>query len=571
MLKKMSIKWKILAVVAAGPVLVTLVLAWQRIGDIRSGAEDAIIEKSHAIVLMAEAARDEMSHKLKTGVIRPLNEIEPSKVIEAVPVITAMNTAAVNAEKAGYIFRVPKLSPRNPKNTPDSVEADVLNELKAGNLDEKIVYEPDRIRYFRSVRLTSDCLYCHGSPSGKLDPLGMAKEGWAEGEIHGAFEIISSLDEAHASVTRAGWTISMWSGIILLCIVGAGWLNVRHNLLTPLLRAGRFIEKISKGDLSGTIDEKREDEFGQMARSLNEMADHLHEMIKDISASSDEIAASASNLNEVSNSLAHESESTAGRSQTVSAAAEEMSANMNNVAAAMEQASTNISIVAKTTEEMTRTINDLLNKAANAQSITAEAVSQASMVSAKVDELGRTASLIGKVTDVITDISEQTNLLALNATIEAARAGNAGKGFAVVANEIKELAKQTSGATEEINRTISDIKKSTGETVSDITSITTVIDRVNATVTEIQESMDQHVSTTREIAENVMQASLGIQEVNENVSQSSSVSTEIAQDIAEVNQSAGEMNSNSTELRANAEKLNAVSETMITRVSQFKI
>lgn len=571
MLKKLSVKWKILAIMAAGPVLVTIVLAWQRVGDIQSGAEKAIIEKSRAIVHMAEAARNEMSGKLESGVVRPLEELDSSNILDAVPVVTAMRVASVNAENSGYTFRVPKMSPRNPANKPDKVEAMVLKELKAGNLDEKIIKEPDRIRYFRSVRLTSECLFCHGSPKGERDPLGGIKEGWKEGEIRGAFEIISSLKEANAAVTGAGRSIALWSGLILIAVIGAGWFSVRSNLLRPLFNAGRFIDRVSEGDLSDNLEIGHEDEFGRMARSLNRMASHLREMIGDITTTSNEIVASARNLDEMSNSLEEESDNTAGRSHTVSAAAEEMSVNMNNVAAAMEQASKNIGVVASAAEGMNRTINSLSNKAENAKNTTIDAVIQASKASDKVNRLGKTAALISKITDTINDISEQTNLLALNATIEAARAGAAGKGFAVVANEIKELAKQTSAATEEINNTILDIQKSTNETVSDIETVTSVIDRVNSTVSEIEASMNEHAAATREIAENVVQASHGIMEVNENVSQSSAVSAEIARDISGVNQSANEMKQNSSELRKNAGSLNSVSEKMITGISRFKL
>ena len=123
--------------------------------------------------------------------------------------------------------------------------------------------------------------------------------------------------------------------------------------------------------------------------------------------------------------------------------------------AATEQAATNIALVATATDEMTSTINEIVKSTEKAQEITKSAVREAGSASEKVDELGRAAVEIGKVTEAITEISEQTNLLALNATIEAARAGEAGKGFAVVANEIKELAKQTAGATGDLRNSSS--------------------------------------------------------------------------------------------------------------------
>jgi len=136
------------------------------------------------------------------------------------------------------------------------------------------------------------------------------------------------------------------------------------------------------------------------------------------------------------------SEETTTRVQTVAAAAEEMSVNM----------------VAAAAEEMSATIAEIASNTEKTSAITNTAVAQSEKASAQIHELGGAAQEVGKVTESITEISEQTNLLALNATIEAARAGEVGKGFAVVANEIKEFAKQTAEATNEIKGKISEIQ-----------------------------------------------------------------------------------------------------------------
>ncbi len=170
MLANISIKWKILFFVIFGPLVIAIVMAVQRVSDIEEGTSKAILEKSRAIVLMAEAARNDISRKLEMGVISPLETLPPDKIMEAVPVITAINLTKENAEKAGYSFRVPKVSPRNKINEPTALEREVLKELKAKKLHERVIVEEDQIRYFRPIVLTPECLTCHGDPAGSKDP-----------------------------------------------------------------------------------------------------------------------------------------------------------------------------------------------------------------------------------------------------------------------------------------------------------------------------------------------------------------------------------------------------------------
>ncbi|MDJ0782263.1 MAG: methyl-accepting chemotaxis protein [Desulfosarcinaceae bacterium] len=570
-LKRLSIKWKIFFIVGIGPLLVAIFLGVQRVHDIRAGAEAAIVQKSRAVILMAEAARDEMAKKLRMGLMRPLEEIPADKVLEAVPVITAINTAQVNARKAGYELTVPKIDPRNPNNRPSPLQAEVLKEMKARNLEEKVVIGDTHVYYYKAIRLTADCLYCHGEPRGAKDPTGGIKEGWKTGEIHGAFEVAYSLREANAMVAKAKLGVLGWTGAILSVIFTVAWCLVRYNVLRPLNRTRDFVGRVAEGDLTHTIDLDQADEFGEMVVRMNGMAQKLRAMVDEITRTSGDLLASSTGVNTVAESIATGAETTTGKSNTVAVAAEEMSANMNSVAAAMEEAATNVTIVATATEEMTGTIDTISRNTETAKQITEEAVAQSKSASDRVDELGKAAQAIGKVTETITNISEQTNLLALNATIEAARAGEAGKGFAVVANEIKELAKQTATATQEINQMIAGIQSSTAETVSEIEHVAKVIHTVNDTVLQISTAMDEQLQTTKEIATNVGQASQGIQEVNENVAQSSTVSQEIARDIGDVNTSANEMSGNSATLNDSAQGLLGMAQQLKQTIGRFRI
>jgi methyl-accepting chemotaxis protein len=568
--RDISIKWKILFLALAGPAIIAFILAWQRTDDIRSGAEKAVIDKSKTIVLMAEATRNEMSRKLSLGIIKPFDQIEPSKVIEAVPVVTAMQTAALNAEKAGYTFRVPKVSPRNPKNEPTPFELDILKEIEAKNLPEKIVISKDEIRYFKPIKLTKECLFCHGDPKGKVDPTGGVLEGWKEGEIHGAFEIISSLATVNKEVREATFFIGLWTlGILVLCAV-VTWFLLDRNIIKPLKFSSREIKKVAGRDLTGTIEVESKDEFGVIAGDLQHMKNQLQQVIARIAQTADSLDEKSGEISASADNLATSSTEMNGRSMSVATAAEEMSANMNSVAAATEEASTNIALVATATEGMALTITEIVKNTETAQKITSSAVSEALSASAKVNELGLAASKIGKVTETITEISEQTNLLALNATIEAARAGDAGKGFAVVANEIKDLARQTAGATSEIKTQIEGIQTSTAETIGQIEQITAVIKKVNDTVVIIVSAVEEQNRTTREIAENISQATIGIQEVTENVGQSSIVADEVARDISTVSSNSTEVAGQSGEMTASAERLRELAKELRQLIGEFR-
>ena len=328
---------------------------------------------------------------------------------------------------------------------------------------------------------------------------------------------------------------------------------------------------IAQGNLA--LEFKRSGNQGSIGvyHDMETMAANLRRMFGEINDGVDTLTSSATELSAVSEQMSQGVQNVSDKSYTVSAASEEMSANMNNVAAAMEQSATNTNMVATASEEMSSTIGEIARSAEKARGISDEAAHKASSASTNMEELRTSANSIGKVVETITDISEQVNLLALNATIEAARAGEAGKGFAVVANEIKELAKMTAEATQDIKNKIDSIQGTTTTTVDQINEITTVINDVNGVVANIATAVEQQSAATREISINVAQASEGIREVNENVNQSSAVSGEIAQDIAGVSSSMGEMSSSSSQVNQSALDLSKLAENLKQMMNQFKI
>jgi methyl-accepting chemotaxis protein len=312
-------------------------------------------------------------------------------------------------------------------------------------------------------------------------------------------------------------------------------------------------------------------EMQALAVNFNSFITKLQMILTEVVTGVVTVSSATTELSSISEQMSNGAENVSRQSDSVSVAAEEMSANMDSVAAASEQATTNMSIVASAAEEMIVTITDVNNNTAKAGKVTGEAVSEAESATSKVQELGRAASEISKVTEVITDISSQTNLLALNATIEAARAGEAGKGFAVVANEIKELAQQTAEATGQIKAKIEGIQNSTLATVNQIERITEVINNVNDTVTTITLAVEGQAIATEEIAANVTEATHGLEEVNENVAQSSVVSGQIAQDITMVSQASTDMSSSSSEVKMSAAELVKTAKKLKLMTDGFKL
>ncbi len=243
-------------------------------------------------------------------------------------------------------------------------------------------------------------------------------------------------------------------------------------------------------------------------------------------------------------------------SKQMSSNAEETSTQANVVSAASEQVNRNVQTVATGAEEMSASIREIAKNASEAARVATGAVKAAETTNNLVGKLGDSSADIGKVVKVITSIAQQTNLLALNATIEAARAGEAGKGFAVVANEVKELAKETAKATEDISQKIEAIQSDTRGAVRAIGEIGAIIGQINDLQGAIASAVEEQTATTNEITRNVSDAARG--------------SSEIAQNIVTVARAAQSTQGGATDTERAASELARMASELQRLIAQFK-
>ncbi len=264
-------------------------------------------------------------------------------------------------------------------------------------------------------------------------------------------------------------------------------------------------EAIADGDLTrDDLTVRSQDELGDLTTAINKMSGSLKRMILAITENAVQVASASEELNTTS--------------QQITANSEETSAQADVVSKAVQAVSQNLQTVATGAEEMGASIKEIAKNATEAAKVATSAVLVAETTTATVSKLGESSNEIGLVIKVITSIAQQTNLLALNATIEAARAGEAGKGFAVVANEVKELAKETAKATEDISRKIEAIQTDTKAAVEAIASISAVINQVNDISNTIATAVEEQNATTNEMSRNVSDAAHGSGEIASNIS-----------------------------------------------------
>jgi len=310
-------------------------------------------------------------------------------------------------------------------------------------------------------------------------------------------------EELHAANRALNWAMA----VTVFVALGIG-ISVAIFLSRAVTGAAQSVldqaEAIAAGDLTrDDLKVRSRDELGDLTAAINKMSGSLKRMILAITENATRVASASEELDTASQQITANSEETSAQADVVSKAAQAVSQNLQTVATGAE--------------EMGASIGEIAKSATEAAKVATAAVKVAETTTIAVSKLGPSSTEIGEVIKAITSIAQQTNLLALNATIEAARAGEAGKGFAVVANEVKELAKATAKATEDISRKIEAIQTDTKAAVDAIASITEVINQVNEISSTIATAVEEQNATTNEMSRNVTEAAHGSSEITRNI------------------------------------------------------
>ncbi|HEX4303430.1 MAG TPA: HAMP domain-containing methyl-accepting chemotaxis protein [Rhizomicrobium sp.] len=345
----------------------------------------------------------------------------------------------------------------------------------------------------------------------------------------------SQMDAANAERAQAESTSLLVGGLVGLLLAAAlGGIVVlfQKKLLVPIRRMTQIMARLAQHDLAAEVEGAgRKDEIGAMAAALQVFKTSLIEGDRRKAEQEDErrrADARSRKLEELSHgfetrvgsivqTVAAQATQMQASAQSMSVTAQETTKQAGAVAAASEESASNVQTVASAAEELSSSIAEIARQVGHSSRIASNAVTEAGTANAMVNSLAGASQKIGEIVALINDIADQTNLLALNATIEAARAGEAGKGFAVVASEVKNLATQTSKATEDIRAQISGVQSATQDAVRAIDSIGGTIGEINQIVTTIAAAVEQQGAATKEIARNVEETAKGTREVSANI------------------------------------------------------
>ena len=289
--QNLNIKKKILLPLIILSVLTGILCFWFFYDMYKESEVNALVSKARALIIEAEAVREYTAEQSSIGVFR--NDITNlDEVLYTVPIFSAMKVVKDKAKELEMDFKVPKFQPRNPDNEPDAYETEILKKLEASNDKEywEIDEETNTVRFFKPIKLTEECLKCHGDPDKSLeywgrtdgkDITGAKMEDWKVGETHGAFELKMSMEPVNAAVANKSLLIAVIFAVGVGVIIFMG-IFISKNISEPIEVLHKAALRVASGELKVNVDIQRHDEIGELADSFNSMSDKITQQMEDL-------------------------------------------------------------------------------------------------------------------------------------------------------------------------------------------------------------------------------------------------------------------------------------------------
>ncbi len=418
-------------------------------------------------------------------------------------------------------------------------------------------------------------------------------------------------DQVSKSTRSSAWQSAFVGiiGIIILTLAVA--ILVDRQVIKPAKGVMNIIGEMAKGHLSERLRLERRDEIGKMADSIDTLSDSLEnevlaalnkladgdlsfevtpkdendalgnallKMSQNLNATIHQILENASNLTTssetlagISTQLAAGSEEVSSQASNVAASTEQINVSSHDITITAEKMSLNMQKLADVTNKIADEVKEIGSKASIGSNISTNALETVSTANATITSLQEAADEIGIATATIEEITEQTKLLALNATIEAARAGEAGKGFAVVAGEVKELAKQSADAADNISSLIKGVQDRTENAAKAISEVSGIITQLNESSNSITVAVETHSQETSNMLTIVTDSKNGATEVTESILSLAKGANEVASNIQGVSTGVEESSKGIRQVSKSSEELANLASDLHALVNKFTL
>ncbi len=568
-----SIGVRVVAAICSLVFLLSLVLLYAYWKESREVLVRDHFDSARDLLITAEGARKSMEEAWERGTIstamlrqiaanEPDKELRRQKILDFVPVFTAMRAVGVSARESDFRVKFPRANARDEDNEPDDFERKALDYF-AANPQAKVYEAYDettgQVRILRPVRLSESCMVCHGDParsqelwgnSEGRDILGYKMDGKKVGDLHGAFEVMYPIaDHLEEINDRAVELALILFGVFVLLVLG-GVAITNRILVEPLTELGLTLQDIAsgEGDLTRKLKVHGKTELAWIAWSFNQFVDKLRKSIGQVHEAATKVAEESRQLTDITSRTREIVTTQQAESEQVATAMNEMTSTVHEVAKNAAQASDTVQETENDVSKGTQMVDNVVTSIE-------QLASEVEKAAGVIHELRNDSESIGSVLDVIRDIADQTNLLALNAAIEAARAGEQGRGFAVVADEVRTLASRTQESTQEIqamieklqaasSQAVSVMEQGTGmarDTVDKAAQAGEALHAINSRMAEITDMNSQIASAAEE------QSAVG-EEINRNIVNISDGTNQVAATVEETAEASGQLAELSGEL-----------------------